>query len=87
MRLSMSCPIYRGRDICVIPFTVTQSFLPKKVFVLMQTFSRKGIARDHFQLSGEFFYSFIFCFTSDLDCMGCFCFCFRDSEHLWVGRF
>ena len=26
MCLSMSCPIYRGRDICVIPFIVTKNY-------------------------------------------------------------
>ena len=56
----MSCSIYRGRDICVIPFTLTQkSFTLKKFFVPMQTFSLKGIVRDHFQLSSEFLCSLL----------------------------
>ena len=38
--------------------------------MLLETFSPKGIVRDHLQLSDEFFYSLSFCFTSDLDCMG-----------------
>ena len=56
-----------------------KSLLPKKkkeVFVLLQTFSLKGIVGDHFQISDEFFGSLPSCFTSDLDFMARLCFCF-----------
>ena len=58
MHLSMSCPIYRV-GICALHLLLLyESLLPKKGFMLLQTFSNKGIIGDHFQLSDGFLFLF-----------------------------
>ena len=71
---------------CYTFYCYTKVFCLKK-FVCFYKLSHKGIVGDHFQLFDEFLCSLPFCFTSDLDYMGNFCFCFCSSEHIWVGRF